>query len=147
LDVSSEQEWKKRQDGIIYWKEQDGPIIKRFLMWLYRGDYSAPNPNRAVLRAVLALATKTTETRKNGINDTIARGTLNAELASESPSEPADEPATEPAAEPETDEYCESTFRHVKFQHPSSFICLQMMNGRGTATQWLPRPIHEAKKK
>ena len=33
----------KVNNGIINWKEQDSPTVERFLKWLYRGNYNAPN--------------------------------------------------------------------------------------------------------
>lgn len=39
-----EQAWTEGQDRVIDWEEHDGPTIERFVTWLYREDYSAPDP-------------------------------------------------------------------------------------------------------
>jgi hypothetical protein len=106
-----DESWKESRENVIDWSHTDAATIKRFLTFLYTGDYEVPHPE--------PLDNSTT-------TDSAPEGAASDAAMAEELSEPAEEPAAEPEPEPPASEPLEEELApEPELEDPEDTVCVQ----------------------
>jgi hypothetical protein len=109
-----DESWKESRENIIDWSHTDTATIKRFLTFLYAGDYEVPHP------VPLDNSTTTDSAQEGAASDTA----ISEELG-EPTEESAEEPEPEPPEEEPVEEPAEELAPEPEPEDPEDTVCLQ----------------------
>jgi hypothetical protein len=118
-----DESWKESRENVIDWSHTDAATIKRFITFLYTGDYEVPHPEP------LDNSTTTDSTPEGAASDAAMAEEL-GEAAEESAEEPEPEPpVSEPPEEESVEELAEEPAEVLapepELEDPEDTVCVQ----------------------